>query len=111
MRLMPTSMMVAPGWTISGVMNPARPMAATRMSAWRVIAPRSRVFEWQMVTVAFWLSSSIAAGLPTMSLRPTTTACRPLMGISLRLRISIIPAGVQGASAGLPACKRPALIG
>ena len=86
-------------------------MAATRMSAWRVIAARSRVFEWQMVTVAFSCSSSMATGLPTMSLRPTTTACWPLMGISLRLRISIIPAGVQGASAGRPASKRPAFTG
>ena len=57
-----------------------RPIAATRMSASRVIAPRSRVFEWQMVTVAFWCSSSMAAGLPTMSLRPTTTACWPADG-------------------------------
>jgi hypothetical protein len=32
-------------------------------------------------------------------------------GNPLRLRISIIPAGVQGASAGRPACKRPALTG
>ena len=39
--------------TISGVMKPGRPMAATRMSACRVIAGRSRVFEWQIVTVAF----------------------------------------------------------
>ena len=93
-------MMVAPGFTISGVMNPGLPMAATRMSAWRVIAPRSRVFEWQIVTVAFSCSSSMATGLPTMSLRPTTTACCPLMGRLLRLRISMTPAGVQGARAG-----------
>ena len=31
-------MSVAPGLTISGVMKPGRPMAATRMSAWRVIS-------------------------------------------------------------------------
>ena len=64
-----------------------------------------------MVTVAFWCSSSMAAGLPTMSLRPTTTACWPAMGIPLRFRISITPAGVHGASAGRPACKRPAFTG
>jgi len=99
------------GLTISRVMKPGRPMAATRMSAWRVTAPRSRVFEWQMVTVAFWCSSNMAAGLPTMSLRPTTTACWPAMGMPLRFKISMIPAGVQGARAGRPACKRPALTG
>ena len=42
------------------------------------------------------LISSIAVGLPTMSLRPTTTASCPATGIRLRLRISITPAGVQG---------------
>ena len=36
---------VAPGFTMSAVMNPGRPIAATRMSAARVTAPRSRVFE------------------------------------------------------------------
>jgi hypothetical protein len=96
---------------MSGVMKPGRPMAATRMSACRVISPRFRVLEWQMVTVAFSWSRSSAAGLPTVSLRPTTTACWPAMGMPLRLRISMIPAGVQGANAGLPACRRPALDG
>jgi len=32
-------------FSISGVMNPGLPIAATRMSACRVMAPRSRVFE------------------------------------------------------------------
>ena len=52
-RFMPTSMRVEPGLTISAVMKPGTPIAATRMSAWRVIAPRSLVLEWQIVTVAF----------------------------------------------------------
>jgi hypothetical protein len=32
---------------------------------------------WQMVTVAFFCSSISAMGLPTMLLRPITTACLP----------------------------------
>ena len=54
-----------------------------------------------------WFSSIIAAGLPTMSDRPTTTAFCPATGRSLRRRISMIPAGVQGASPGWPLCSRP----
>ena len=73
---------------------PVRPMAHTRMSARRHTPGRSRVFEWQMVTVALLLVSSIAVGLPTMSLRPTTTASAPGMVMSLRRRISMMPAGV-----------------
>ena len=54
-----------------------------------------RVFEWQIVTVAFACSSSSAIGLPTMSLRPSTTAFAPSTGILLRRKISITPAGVH----------------
>lgn len=39
------------------------------------------VAEWQMVTVASRLLSSMAAGMPTIFERPTTTARLPLMGI------------------------------
>ena len=74
---MPTSMTVAPGRMNSPVIMAGRPMAATRISASRQTAARSGVFEWQMVTVACSCSSSSATGLPTMSLRPTTTARRP----------------------------------
>src|SRR5262249_25410294 len=98
--LMPTSMTAAPGFTKSLVTNPARPMAATRISPCRATAGRSRVLEWQTVTVALPLSSSMATGFPTMSLRPITTALRPSMGIWLRFRISITPAGVHGTSPG-----------
>src|SRR6266850_2449111 len=76
---------------------PRRPIAATRMSAVRHTPGRSRVFEWQMVTVALALVSNIAVGLPTMSLRPTTTAFCPSIGMPLRFSISMIPAGVQHA--------------
>ncbi len=64
----------------------ARPMAATRMSASRQTAGRSGVFEWQIVTVACSCSSSIAAGLPTMSLRPTTTARCPAIAMPAALQ-------------------------
>ena len=50
--LMPTSITTAPGFTKSGVTKAGLPMAATRMSAVRATAGRSRVLEWQMVTVA-----------------------------------------------------------
>src|SRR6267378_2314094 len=65
---------------------PARPMAATRMSARRQTPGRSWVLEWQTVTVAFAFRRSIATGLPTMSLRPTTTASCPATGIALRFK-------------------------
>jgi hypothetical protein len=74
---MPTSMTTAPGLTMSAVSTLRLPTAATTMSACRVWWPRSGVALWQMVTVALACSSSIAIGLPTMLLRPITTACLP----------------------------------
>ena len=56
---------------------PGTPTAATITSARDVSAARSRVREWQIVTVACRCSRSSAAGLPTMSLRPITTAFAP----------------------------------
>src|SRR5262249_48702107 len=76
-RLMPTSTTIAPRLTISAVISFGLPAATTRISAWRVIEPRSGVLELQMVTVAPFCKSSNAMGLPTMLLRPTTTAWRP----------------------------------
>ena len=76
-RFMPTSMTMAPGFTISAVSVWRRPTATTTTSAWRVNTARSGVALWQMVTVALACSSSSAIGLPTVLLRPTTTACLP----------------------------------
>jgi len=45
-RVIPTSMTAAPGLTISAVIRPGLPTAATRMSAARVCAARSSVREW-----------------------------------------------------------------
>ena len=78
---MPTSMTVAPGLTNFSVTNAGRPMAETRMSASAATAGRSGVREWQIVTVACRCSSSSAIGLPTMSLRPMTTARFPAIAI------------------------------
>ena len=61
---------------------------------------RSTVREWQMVTVACACSSSSAMGLPTISLRPTTTARLPATGISYCRRSSMMPAGVHGTRSG-----------
>ena len=57
-----------------------RPTAATMTSACKVMALRLTVRLWQMVTVAFCAKSIKAMGLPTMLLRPMTTACLPLKG-------------------------------
>src|SRR5262245_51632571 len=110
-RLMPTSTTVAPGFTNARVTNAGRPIAATRMSASRATAGRSRVREWQIVTVAFRCSSSSAIGLPTMSLRPMTTARAPAMGMFYRSSSSMMPEGVAGATAARFWTSRPTLTG
>ena len=59
-----------------------RPIAAIRMSAWRVIWSASRVAEWQTVTVASppgpFCKSRRAIDLPTICDRPRMTAWAPL---------------------------------
>jgi hypothetical protein len=75
-------------------------MAAIRMSAWCAISDKPAVFEWQIVTVASRCRSSSAIGLPTMSLRPITTAWRPAIWTRSRVSISMIPEGVQATSFG-----------
>ena len=62
---------------ISAVSVLRRPTAATTTSAWRVCTARSGVALWQIVTVALACNSSSAIGLPTVLLRPMTTACLP----------------------------------
>ena len=109
--MVPTSITAAPGFTKSGVTNPGRPMAATRMSAAEATAGRSRVREWQTVTVACRCSSRAAIGFPTMSLRPMTTARRPSMGMPDRSSSSTTPDGVPGAKAGRFCVSRPTLTG
>src|SRR3990170_4814468 len=59
--LVPTSMTVAPGLTMSAVIISALPAAATMMSARLVWLAMSRVFVWQIVTVAFARSCRCAS--------------------------------------------------
>jgi hypothetical protein len=86
-------------------------MAATRISPSRHTPGKSTVREWQMVTVACACSSSNAIGLPTMSLRPTTTARLPANGIRYCRNSSMMPAGVQGRGPGRPATRLPMFMG
>jgi hypothetical protein len=88
---MPTSITTAPGLSHSPLTKLGFPMAATRMSASRMTAGMSGVREWQMVTVAFSCWRRVAAGTPTMLLRPRTTARFPSMGILYRFRSSMQP--------------------
>jgi hypothetical protein len=60
------------------------------MSAWRVWPAMSGVPLWQTVTVAWACSSSRAIGLPTVLLRPMTTACLPLQVDTPVLSISFM---------------------
>ncbi len=81
MRLMPTSTTTAPGLIMSPVIIFGFPVATTRMSAIEVYCLRSRVFDVQIDTVALRASSINAIGLPTILLRPTTTALQPSIGM------------------------------
>ena len=78
-RETPTSSTAAPGLTMSPVMMPGTPAAATTMSACRTWAARSRVPVWHSVTVAFSVRrvSSSPSGRPTVRPRPTTTTSAP----------------------------------
>ena len=89
-------MTTAPGLTMSPVTKPSRPTAATRISAAAQTSFRFFVLEWQIVTVAFFASSSSAAGLPTMFERPMTTAFLPAMSMPVDSIMRMQPAGVQG---------------
>ena len=53
----------------------------------------------------------MAVGLPTMLLRPTTTASFPWIGCPVRRISSNTPAGVHGTIVGEPARRRPELTG
>ena len=112
-RETPTSRTAAPGLTISPVMMPGTPAAATTMSASRVCAARSRVPVWHSVTVAFSERrvSSSPSGRPTVTPRPTTTTSAPLISTSWRRSSSTMPNGVQGSGAALPSTSQPRFVG
>lgn len=111
MELMPQSMTTAPGFiqaprTISG-----RPTATTSMSAFLISKLRFFVFEWATVTVASAHLSSSDIGVPTILLRPITTAYEPAIGVPVRLISSMQPFGVQGKKPDMsPVATRPSLI-
>ena len=48
---------IAPGATPSPTIKPGRPVAASKISADRVTAGKSRVFEWQNVTAGYDLDA------------------------------------------------------
>jgi hypothetical protein len=94
---------------MSGVMKCFLPTATIRMSAAPVTLGKSFVFEWHTVTVALCVIIRLAAGLPTMLLRPITTQFAPIKLIFSRRKSSTQPAGVQGASPSFPMLVSPAL--
>ena len=114
-RLMPTSITAAPGFTMSAVISRGLPTAATRMSARRQWSARSAERLWQMVTVASppgpFAASRSASGLPTMSLRPTITTCRPAVSSPASRIMRCTPAAVQGMNRGRPCESSPAFSG
>ena len=81
------------------------------MSARRQTPARSRVREWQTVTVALAFRSRLASGLPTRIERPTTTASAPSGSTPAWRSSSITPCGVHGTRPGRPWASRPALAG
>ena len=78
------------------VTRPGEPTAAISTSASRQTAARSRVREWQWVTVALAASSSWASGLPTRIERPSTTARAPSSSAPASASSSITPGGRAG---------------
>lgn len=72
--------------------------AATSTSACRVTCANSMVFELHTITAAPHAISNSTAGMPTMLLRPTTTASRPS---------SLIPLCVPAATLRPTACRAP----
>ena len=90
-----------------------RPAATTTTSASRVKCATSRVPVWQSVTVALvsLRASNAATGLPTMLLRPITTACAPDKSIPENSISLIMPCGVQGRKHSSPIIMRPMLTG
>lgn len=69
---------------------------------------RFLVLEWHTVTVAWFHFSNSDTGVPTILLRPKTTARAPTIGTPLRLINSMQPCGVHGMNpVKLPMAVRP----
>ena len=110
-RFTPTSITTAPGRTISAVIAPALPAAATKISARRVCDPRSSVAVWQIVTVAFapdrFCASIAPSGIPTSLDLPTITTCFPPGSFPERTSNCCTPCGVAGKNRSRPSSTRP----
>src|SRR2546427_11050697 len=82
MEWMPTSITTAPGFTWREVTARLRPMATIRISASLATDSKSRVAEWQRVTVAFipraFSERNTESGRPTMRLLPRMTTRFPV---------------------------------
>ena len=96
----PTSMITQPSLIMSAFTRFATPTAATMISAFCRCSFRSAVREWQIVTVALRFSSNMATGMPTMLLRPITTAFFPAISTPYRSSSSMHPLGVHGTNNG-----------
>jgi len=100
---------------MSALTNSGTPIAATRISAMRVMAGKSRVREWHTVTVALapaaFCIKMAASGFPTIFDRPTMTTCFPEGSNPERTSKAWQPAGVQGRKPGSPESMRPTLTG
>lgn len=98
------SMACMPAWR----MGPPPP---TPYAVMHVVRP-TLVAEWQMVTVASRLLSSMAAGMPTMLDLPTTTARLPLMGmLHLHGGTRTRPGAKRHGKRGMPRAKRHGIRG
>lgn len=116
-RVRPTSIMHAPGFTMSAVINPGTPAAVTIISAnlQNAFSSSGGVNRWQIVTVASMAHvslrpsacNSIEMGIPTFFERPTTTAFLPNVSTPVRLINSCTPSGVQGISVFMSRHSRP----
>ena len=93
--LMPTSMTTAPSLIQSPVIISALPQAAMTMSACEQISWPFGVRECTTVTVASRRCNSMAAGVPTILLLPTTHADLPLIETPERSSSSMQPCKTQ----------------
>ncbi len=99
-RLMPTSMTMAPCLIQSPGTICGRPTAATSTSALRALSARSLVRLWQTVMVQRAASSSRAMGRPTILDWPMMTASRPFELLAGALQQGHDALGRAGAQHG-----------
>lgn len=98
----PTSIIVAPGRTMSVFRSPGHPAATIIMSAFFVNSLRFFVSLWQTVTVHPAFMRRRARGFPTILLFPITTIFSPVILISDSVNNFITPFGVQEIRSAVP---------